>query len=103
MSIVQPLTGPWISVSGPIIVFSNFWTIEIERVNGEGTLFLGKKSKLNQFGEMCKDPTNQKFQVKKEDDLKVRILKCVFNKQYSFEGFLGRHGVSVSPRFPKQS
>jgi len=49
----------------------NFWTIEIERVNGEGNLFLSKKSKLNQFGEMCKDPTNQKFQVQKEDDLKA--------------------------------
>jgi len=35
---------------------------------------------LNQFGEMCKDPTNQKFQVKKEDDLKVRYFKCIFNK-----------------------
>jgi len=65
----------------------NFWTIEIERVNGEGNLFLSKKSKLNQFGEMCKDPTNQKFQVKKEDDLKAFWDGMVFP---SVEDFINR-------------
>jgi len=50
---------------------SDFWTTEIDRTNGEGVLFLGKKSKLNQFGDMCNDPKNAKFNVQKEDDLKA--------------------------------
>ena len=55
-------------------LFSDYWTTEIDRTNGEGALFLGKKSKLNQFGDMCNDPKNPKFNVQKEDDLKVRDL-----------------------------
>jgi len=50
---------------------SDYWTVEIDRTNGEGTLFLGNKSKLNQFGKMCNDPTNDKYKVEKEDDLKA--------------------------------
>jgi len=65
----------------------NFWTIEIERANGEGNLFLGKKSKLHQFGEMCKDPTNQKCQVKKEDDLQTAW--CFRQSKYSLTELIG--------------
>ena len=50
---------------------NDYWQIEIDRTNGEGTLFLGDKSKLTQFAKMCNDPSNDKFKVEKEDDLKV--------------------------------
>ena len=57
---------------------SDYWTVEIDRTNGEGTLFLGNKSKLNQFGKMCNDPTNDKYKVEKEDDLKVKLEISLF-------------------------
>jgi len=43
----------------------------LERIKGEGALFLGKKSKLTQFGNICEDPTNDNFKVEKENDIKV--------------------------------
>ena len=50
---------------------SEFWKLEVERVEGEAVLFLGPKSKHTQFGKMCLDPRNEKFKVEKEEDLQV--------------------------------
>ena len=52
-------------------IFSEFWKLEVERVEGEAVLFLGPKSKHTQFGKMCLDPRNEKFKVEKEEDLQV--------------------------------
>ena len=51
-----------------------YWTTEIDRCNGEGQLYLGKKSKLTQFGDMCEDPQNAKYNVQKEQDLQVENI-----------------------------
>jgi len=49
----------------------DFWRLEIERVKGECTLFLGPASKHTQFSKMCHDPGNNKYKVEKEADLQA--------------------------------
>ena len=68
-----------------------YWTTEIDRCNGEGQLYLGKKSKLTQFGDMCEDPQNAKYNVQKEQDLQVENIFDFFFHQDL--GFLGRYGL----------
>jgi len=45
--------------------------VERDRVVGEVTFFLGKKSKFTQFGDMLLDPENDQYKVKSEDDIAV--------------------------------
>jgi hypothetical protein len=59
------------SISSQFPTNDEFWITELERAKGESALFIGKKSKLTQFGIICKDPTNDKFKVEKEDDIKA--------------------------------
>ena len=78
-----------------IKLFSEFWKLEVERVEGEAVLFLGPKSKHTQFGKMCLDPRNEKFKVEKEEDLQVPIqhVICPFSTHFSIYWFFRLFGM----------
>ena len=77
--------------------FSEFWKLEVERVEGEAVLFLGPKSKHTQFGKMCLDPRNEKFKVEKEEDLQVlsNIQSIYLPLTIVHLGLLGCNGIAV--------